>query len=188
MYLKGLAGFCVVALLFMGLTACGSSRQAMKDNPAVAASGEKTGQAAQTGLKSGEQKGEQKKDTTVASTRVLGGTDGAAVALKDIHFDFDKYLVRSDDLEILRQNSQWLRTNPAKRVRIEGNCDERGTIEYNLALGQKRAEAAKSSLVALGIDGKRMETVSYGKEKPLDPAQDEKAWAKNRRDHFEPLQ
>ncbi len=141
MYLKGLAGFCVVALLFMGLTACGSSRQAMKDNPAVAASGEKTGQAAQTGLKSGEQKGEQKKDTTVASTRVLGGTDGAAVALKDIHFDFDKYLVRSDDLEILRQNSQWLRTNPAKRVRIEGNCDEEArsnTISHSVRRGPKQ--------------------------------------------------
>ncbi len=73
-------------------------------------------------------------------------------------------------------------------MRIEGNCDERGTVEYNLALGQKRADAAKAYLVNLGVDGKRLETVSYGKEKPVDPGHNEEAWAKNRRDHFTSLQ
>ncbi len=80
-----------------------------------------------------------------------------------------------------------MKGHPGK-VRIEGNCDERGTVEYNLALGQKRADAAKAYLVNLGADPKKLETVSYGKEKPVDPGHNEAAWAKNRRDNFTPLQ
>ncbi len=107
--------------------------------------------------------------------------------LADIFFDFDKYNVRPGDAEILKKNYDWFKANPQK-VRIEGNCDERGTVEYNLALGQKRADAAKNYLVNLGVDAKRLETISYGKEKPVDPGHNEAAWAKNRRVHFTPLQ
>jgi len=106
------------------------------------------------------------------------------VVLKDINFDFDKYNIRPGDAEILKANSAWFNANPGKKIRIEGHCDERGTIEYNLALGQKRADAAKAYLVNLGADGKLIETVSYGKERPLDPGHNEAAWAKNRRAHF----
>ncbi len=188
MYLKGLVGFCVVMLLMAGLAGCGSSRQAMKEQSAVA-SADKAGQTGQA-AKAGDQKGLQGKDGA-ASTKSPGGTESAklsAVSLKDVHFDYDKYLIKTEDTETLKQNSLWFKANPGKRVRIEGNCDERGTIEYNLALGQKRADAARGFLLTLGVDGKRMETVSYGKEKPLDPGTGEQAWAKNRRDHFEPLQ
>jgi peptidoglycan-associated lipoprotein len=104
-----------------------------------------------------------------------------------IYFDFDKYNIRSGDAEILNKDYEWMKGHPGK-VRIEGNCDERGTVEYNLALGQKRADAAKAYLVNLGADPGRLETVSYGKEKPVDPGHNEAAWAKNRRDNFTPLQ
>ena len=107
--------------------------------------------------------------------------------LADVYFDYDKYNIRPGDADILKKNYGMLASNAGK-VRIEGNCDERGTVEYNLALGQKRADAAKAYLVNLGVDGKRLETVSYGKEKPVDPGHNEEAWAKNRRDHFTSLQ
>lgn len=107
-----------------------------------------------------------------------------AVVLKDINFDFDKYNIRPADAEILKANSAWFKANPGKKMRVEGHCDERGTVEYNLALGQKRADAAKAYIVNLGVDGKLIETVSYGKERPVDPAHNEAAWAKNRRAHF----
>jgi peptidoglycan-associated lipoprotein len=110
-----------------------------------------------------------------------------AVELNDIHFDFDKYNIRTGDAEILKKNYEWFTANPG-RVRVEGNCDERGTVEYNLVLGQKRADSAKNYLTTLGVDGSRMDTISYGKEKPEDPGHNEEAWAKNRRVHFTPLQ
>jgi peptidoglycan-associated lipoprotein len=106
------------------------------------------------------------------------------VALNDIHFDFDRYTIRPGDAEILKQDLSWFTSKPSARVTIEGNCDERGTIEYNLALGQKRADSAKNYLVNLGVDGKLLETISYGKERPVDPGHNEQAWAKNRRAHF----
>ena len=84
----------------------------------------------------------------------------------------------------MKGNAEWFKANPGKKMRVEGNCDERGTVEYNLALGQKRADAAKAYIVNLGVDGKALETVSYGKERPVDPAHNEAAWAKNRRAHF----
>jgi peptidoglycan-associated lipoprotein len=110
-----------------------------------------------------------------------------STSLQDIHFDFDKYNIRPADAEILKKNAGWFKQNAGSRVKVEGNCDERGTVEYNMVLGQKRADAAKSYLFTLGVDGGRMDTVSYGKERPLDPGHNEEAWAKNRRDHFEPI-
>jgi peptidoglycan-associated lipoprotein len=110
------------------------------------------------------------------------------IVMKAVNFDFDKYNIRPGDAEILKQNSEWFKANTAQKARIEGYCDERGTIEYNLVLGQKRADSAKSFLTNLGIDTKLIETVSYGKEKPLDPGHNEAAWAKNRRAQFLPVQ
>ncbi len=104
--------------------------------------------------------------------------------LKDAFFDFDKYDIREDQRSMLTADADWLRKYTSVRVRIEGHCDERGTAQYNLALGEKRANAAKEYLVSLGVDGGRIETVSYGKERPFDPGHDEAAWAKNRRAHF----
>ena len=107
--------------------------------------------------------------------------------LKDINFDFDKYNIRESDAAILKENTAWFKANPGKKARVEGHCDERGTVEYNLVLGQKRADSTKNFLVNLGVDGKLLETVSYGKEQPLDPGHNEAAWAKNRRAHFAPF-
>jgi peptidoglycan-associated lipoprotein len=101
-----------------------------------------------------------------------------------VHFDFDKYNLRPDAIAALNQNAKVLMENPRMRIRIEGHCDERGTVEYNLALGEKRAMAAKEYLVKLGISPSRIEIISYGKERPLDTRSNEQAWAKNRRDEF----
>jgi len=102
----------------------------------------------------------------------------------DIHFDFDKYDLKPGERASLNQIAVWLKKNENYVVRIEGNCDERGAAEYNLALGNRRANAAMNYLVDMGIKKARIKTISYGKEKPLDPGHNEEAWAKNRRDHF----
>ena len=103
--------------------------------------------------------------------------------LKDIHFNFDKYDIRPEDVTILRENAALLKKYPNVKVQIEGHCDERGTIEYNLALGERRATSTKNYLVSLGISADRISTITFGKEKPLDPGHHEEAWAKNRRAH-----
>jgi peptidoglycan-associated lipoprotein len=104
--------------------------------------------------------------------------------LQDIYFEFDSYNIRTEDLSVLKGIAAWLVARPAAKITIEGHCDERGTTDYNLALGQKRAEAAKDYLVKLGVGDKRTKAVSYGKEAPLDPGHSEQAWARNRRVHF----
>ncbi|MBW1973738.1 MAG: peptidoglycan-associated lipoprotein Pal [Deltaproteobacteria bacterium] len=104
--------------------------------------------------------------------------------LKDIHFDFDKYNIRPGDALILQENAKVLKAHPNVNIQIEGHCDERGTIEYNLALGERRANSAKNYLVSLGISPSRITTISYGEERPVDPRHCEEAWAKNRRCHF----
>ncbi len=103
--------------------------------------------------------------------------------LKDVYFDFDKYDIRSADAEVLKGNAALLKKNASVKVQIEGHCDERGTIEYNLALGERRANSTKKYLVSLGISPDRISIISYGKERPLDPGHNEQAWAKNRRAH-----
>jgi peptidoglycan-associated lipoprotein len=104
--------------------------------------------------------------------------------LVDIHFDFDKYAIRPRDAEILQANARWLRTNQNALLLIEGHCDERGTDEYNLALGERRAKAAADYLVAQGIAASRVTMISYGKERPRCTERSEACWAKNRRAHF----
>ncbi len=108
----------------------------------------------------------------------------ANAAVKDINFDFDKYDIRSVDTKILDANAAWLKTNPRSLLMIEGHTDERGTPEYNLALGERRAKAAMSYLVALGIQANRISIISYGEEHGLCKEHGESCWAKNRRDHF----
>ncbi|GIW40398.1 MAG: hypothetical protein KatS3mg076_0975 [Candidatus Binatia bacterium] len=107
--------------------------------------------------------------------------------LRDINFAFDSFELDEQAREILKQNAQWLKDNPRVAVEIEGHCDERGTIEYNLALGAKRARAAKEYLVTLGVEPDRLTTISYGEELPLCRESTEECWAKNRRAHFVPL-
>ncbi|OLD64315.1 MAG: peptidoglycan-associated lipoprotein [Acidobacteria bacterium 13_1_40CM_2_68_5] len=104
--------------------------------------------------------------------------------LKRINFDFDKYDLRSDAIRTLGDNAATIKQYPQFKLRIEGHCDERGTVEYNLALGEKRARAARDYLVSLGTPARGLSIVSFGKERPLDPGHNESAWAQNRRDEF----
>jgi len=104
--------------------------------------------------------------------------------LKDIYFDYDRYEIRREDEEILKETAAFLKKNPEMKIQIEGHCDERGTAEYNLALGERRANHTKKYLVSLGITSDRISTISYGEEKPLDPSNNEEAWVKNRRAHI----
>jgi len=104
--------------------------------------------------------------------------------LKDVFFDFDKFAIRDDQKAALDANATWLKTNPRARITIEGHCDERGTPEYNLGLGERRAKAVKDYLVSAGIAADRIVTVSYGEERPFVLGHDEAAWKWNRRGHF----
>jgi peptidoglycan-associated lipoprotein len=106
------------------------------------------------------------------------------VMQEDVYFEFDKSTLTPAAQDNLLRKAEWLRQNPDTTITIEGNCDDRGTEEYNLALGDRRAESAKAFLVDLGIDAARISTISYGEERPVDPRNNEEAWAKNRRDHF----
>ena len=103
---------------------------------------------------------------------------------QDIYFDFDKYDLRTDARTTLDRKASFLNQNSSVRVQIEGHCDERGTNEYNLALGERRANAAKQYITTAGVSAARMSTISYGEERPLDPGHNEAAWARNRRAHF----
>ncbi len=104
--------------------------------------------------------------------------------LKDIYFDFDSAAIRADAREILKANAEWMKSNPSARVEVEGHCDERGTNEYNLALGAKRAQSARDYLVSLGIGPNRLSTISFGEEIPVCAEKTEGCWQKNRRSRF----
>ena len=104
--------------------------------------------------------------------------------LKDVYFDFDKYDIRPDDAKTLDANAGWLKSNANNLVLIEGHCDERGTNEYNLALGERRAKATMNYLVSQGIQANRITIISYGKERPVCSEKSEACWQKNRRAHF----
>jgi peptidoglycan-associated lipoprotein len=115
-----------------------------------------------------------------------GQPGGAAVAspLKDVYFEYDRYAILEDQKATLNQNVAWLKANPGVKVTIEGHCDERGTVEYNLGLGDRRARAVREYLVAGGIPADRLATISYGKERPQVLGHDENAWKWNRRVRF----
>lgn len=104
--------------------------------------------------------------------------------IKDIQFDYDKYDVRADQQPTLQADAQWLAAHPNVQFTVEGNCDERGSTEYNLALGDNRASSVKKALVEAGVSADRIKTISYGKEKPVCTEQNEACWARNRRAHL----
>lgn len=112
------------------------------------------------------------------------GKATASGPLKEIYFDFDRFDLRPDARAMLKASAAWLKANPSARVEIEGHCDERGTSEYNLALGAKRAQVAKDYLVSLGITGQRISTISYGEELATCRQQTEDCYQQNRRDRF----
>ncbi len=108
----------------------------------------------------------------------------ASSPLRDIYFDFNRYSLQPEARQTLKANANWLKNNPTRRIEIEGHADDRGTNEYNLALGANRAQAAKDYLATLGIASDRLSTISYGEELPVCKGQGESCWQKNRRAHF----
>jgi peptidoglycan-associated lipoprotein len=123
------------------------------------------------------------KSGDTGTTEVVEGSR-TSLGLLPVYFDFDKSMIRPDQTERVRANAMRLKSDPSLRLRIEGNCDERGTHVYNLALGELRAMSAKKYLVNLGVEDARLTTLSYGEERPVNPGQNETAWAENRRDDF----
>ena len=104
--------------------------------------------------------------------------------LKAIHFDFEKSNIKPEFEPVLQQNADWMQSNSKKNVRVEGNCDERGSIEYNIALGDRRAKSGANYLTNLGVAASRLSTISYGKERPTCTEHNESCWWQNRRDDF----
>jgi peptidoglycan-associated lipoprotein len=125
-----------------------------------------------------------------AGPQIAASEAGAAVTqekpspFQDIRFDYDKSSVRADAKPILSAVADYMKKNKGAKLLIEGHCDDRGTSEYNMALGDRRAESARAYLASLGVPASALSTVSFGKEKPLDPGNNEDSWAKNRRAHF----
>jgi len=140
----------------------------------------------ENGTVGGPQSGLNEESTRTSLQNFQSGTLGGGTGgpLTDIHFDYDEFTIRPQDGEILRTNAKWLEQHPANRVQVEGHCDERGSEEFNIALGAKRAQAAKEYLVTLGVADERISTISYGKELPVCTEHDESCWAQNRRAHF----
>jgi peptidoglycan-associated lipoprotein len=159
----------VVVLAFFG---CSSK----KNQPGAGGPGGSSGPGGDSGIGPGG--GSSLKNF---QTGQVGGDQGP---LKDIHFGYNDYTIQPQDSDILRANADWLQQNRASRVQVEGHCDERGSEEYNIALGAKRAQAAKDYLQTLGINGERISTISYGKELPICQEHTEDCWSQNRRDHF----
>jgi peptidoglycan-associated lipoprotein len=124
-------------------------------------------------------------ETPVQPATSAGAAAAAVVSpLKDVFFEYDAAVISADQQAVLNENSRWLKANIRVKITVEGHCDERGTAEYNLALGDRRAKAVRDYLVLTGITADRINTISYGKERPFVPGHDESAWKQNRRVHF----
>jgi len=183
---KGLS--IVIVSLCLGIILSGCSQKAVVKEEASAKSAEElraekdAKEAAR--IREEQLKKEFEKSLVAKQTPGIEGVIHESSMLKDIRFDFDKYSIRPSDVEILKENSALLKKYPGMKFQVEGHCDERGTGEYNLALGERRANSVKNYLVSLGIESGRISTISYGEERPFSPEHNEEAWSKNRRAHF----
>jgi peptidoglycan-associated lipoprotein len=173
-----------VALL--ALAACGPKRP-----PVVATSGSETSAARPEPADEPAQTLEPGPDVQPIEGESLGqdlvdaeSASGEGGPLADIFFGYDEAALSDEARATLEKHALWLQNQRDVRVRLEGHCDERGTVDYNLALGDQRAQAARDYLLSLGVASERLTTASFGKERPLDPGHDESAWTKNRRVHF----
>jgi peptidoglycan-associated lipoprotein len=192
----------VVLLLLTGCAKRPTATQASVPAPG-GSSGSTTAQAGQMGAaaQSGPDRARSERDGADARTAARSAADSrgadaragarpatgefaAVTDLKDVHFDFDKYAIRRADGATLDANAAWLKTKPGYVVLIEGHCDERGTDQYNVALGERRAKAAMNYLVSRGIQANRITIVSYGEQRPSCAQSSEACWASNRRAHF----
>lgn len=125
-------------------------------------------------------------DSMAMSFDAAGSDSGKIDGLKTVFFDYDKATLSADSKKVIQGNVDWMKKNASTKVQIEGHCDDRGSIEYNVALGERRANAVKDYMVSLGLSSNRLATISYGEEKPLVSGENDAAWKKNRRANFVP--
>ncbi|MGC9325044.1 MAG: peptidoglycan-associated lipoprotein Pal [Desulfomonilia bacterium] len=172
---KGFVLFLAVSMVFM---ISGCAKKAVKPTEEVAPP------VVETPKETKELDMGQMEEAPAVDVQAILDQEMADFENKNIHFDFDKFNLLPEARKILAEKASFLNANPQINIQIEGHCDERGTSEYNLALGERRAKAAQDYLVFLGINPDRLSIISYGEERPLDPAHNEEAWAKNRRAQF----
>ncbi len=182
----------MIVCLTVAVALIGCSRKVVTTEDTLSQAPE--GQTSSSGV--GEGPGWREEDIAASSGQDLGSpeefttADGVLMNRErfinaDIFFEFDSSTLSAEAESILRDKAEWMRRNPSLTIVIEGHCDNRGTTEYNLALGERRAESVKGFLIDLGIADTRIRTISYGEERPLARGDNEAAWAKNRRAHFE---
>ncbi len=173
-----------ILILCIGLIMMGCPKKTVvKEEPSVKKEEAKVEAERMAKEKESKTKEEFEKSIVAKKTPGIEGEVFESSLLKDIHFDFDKYDIRPGDTSILKQNAELLKKYHKVKIQVEGHCDERGTNEYNLALGERRANSTKNYLLSIGVSPERISIISYGEERPLDSGHTEDAWAKNRRAH-----
>lgn len=185
---RRVTGLVVALAVLSTLSACGGKKRppVLATTPGESATpAEAPGRAPAQPLDEGPDvralRGEGAEGSDIAGT---AGEIGEGGPLADIRFEYDSAALTDEARAALEKHALWLQGHREARATIEGHCDERGTVEYNLALGEQRARATRDYLVSLGVAAERLRAVSFGKERPLDPGNSEAAWAKNRRAHF----
>lgn len=179
---KLLLAFLVVAGMSLALWGCPKNTEIASSQDALTQSATEAEAVKQAEERKAAEAAAKKQQEEEEAARERSAKE--AEGLKPVHFDFDSANIREDAKSALTANAEWLKSHPAKKIRIEGNCDDRGTAEYNQALGQRRAQNAKKYLTNLGVSSARMALLSYGKEKPACTESTEECWQKNRRDDF----
>jgi peptidoglycan-associated lipoprotein len=172
--------FAVLAFV-AGCASTGESPQGTTNTTPSTSVGQQTAQVASTGVGSGSGTGQS---IGVGAQTSTAGNDGRPDLKRSVYYEFDKYDVKPEYRALVESHAQWLRANPKGRLTIEGNTDERGSREYNVALGQRRAESVTALMQLMGVKPEQIEAVSFGKEKPRAGGHDEAAWAQNRRSDF----
>ena len=182
---KNLTWMVIFVLFTFGMTiftGCAEKKSVVKSDTTQVQETAPTSIPQETAQKASPAEAAKIKDSAVEQSSLMGATAKSPVS--DINFDFDSSAIGPDARKILNVNADFFSKNKVSAVVVEGHCDERGTAEYNMALGQRRAQETKKYLVNLGIKESTIRTISYGEERPLDPGNTEEAWAKNRRAHF----
>ena len=174
----------VLALLVPGCAEQTASTVSSAPAPTGEMAGTRPGADVVRASESGRSTAPQGSSASTAAMRPNLSEFAPVAEVRDIHFEFDKYDIRPADAKILDADAVWLKANAGRLILIEGHCDERGTNEYNLALGERRAKATLNYLAAQGVAVSRMTVLSYGEERPVCTEHDETCWAKNRRAHF----
>ena len=170
--------YAVLALLAAGLNGCATTDTQQDPNAAASSASSTSSSSATTGSRSGSNVGAGSQGSAVPPV------GGAPDLKRSVYYEFDKYEIKPEYRTLVESHARWLKANPQARLTIEGNADEQGSREYNLALGQRRAESVSKLMTLMGVRAEQVEAISYGEERPRSDGHDEKAWAQNRRSDF----